>query len=75
MGRKAVWLNVLTKREIEIIRHIATGARNKEIADKLFIAECTVKNHITHIFNKLDINYRSQLVAYAYKNNIATRAG
>jgi DNA-binding NarL/FixJ family response regulator len=50
----------LSERELEILALIAKGASNKEIADQLFIAEGTVKNHVTHILGKLDVRDRTQ---------------
>jgi DNA-binding NarL/FixJ family response regulator len=50
----------LSERESEILGLIATGASNKEIADQLFIAEGTVKNHVTHILGKLGVRDRTQ---------------
>ncbi len=59
-----------TKREEEILVLIATGYSNKEIGDKLFISEKTVKNHITVIFNKIGVKDRTQAALYAIKNNL-----
>ncbi len=50
----------LSERELEILTLIARGGSNKEIADQLFIAEGTVKNHVTHILGKLDVRDRTQ---------------
>ncbi len=50
----------LSERESEILALIATGASNKEIANRLFIAEGTVKNHVTHILGKLGVRDRTQ---------------
>jgi DNA-binding NarL/FixJ family response regulator len=50
----------LSERELEILGLIARGASNKEIADQLFIAEGTVKNHVTHILGKLSVRDRTQ---------------
>jgi DNA-binding NarL/FixJ family response regulator len=50
----------LSERESEILALIATGASNKEIANQLFIAEGTVKNHVTHILGKLGVRDRTQ---------------
>jgi len=50
----------LSERELEILGLIARGASNREIADQLFIAEGTVKNHVTHILGKLDVRDRTQ---------------
>jgi len=56
---------VLTPREIEIVRMLAAGLRNKEIADKLSISEGTVKIHLHHIYEKLHLNGRLELALYA----------
>lgn len=50
----------LSERELEILAMIASGASNKEIANQLFIAEGTVKNHVTHILGKLGVRDRTQ---------------
>jgi DNA-binding NarL/FixJ family response regulator len=50
----------LSERELEILSLIARGATNKEIADQLFIAEGTVKNHVTHILGKLGVRDRTE---------------
>lgn len=55
----------LSDREIELLRLIASGASNKEIAESLFITEGTVKNHITHILGKLGVRDRTQAVLKA----------
>jgi len=60
----------LTKREYEVLTLIAEGLNNKDIADKLFISEKTVKNHVSSIFKKLGVNDRIQAAIFAYKNNI-----
>lgn len=60
----------LTRREYEVLSLIAEGKNNKEIADTLFISEKTVKNHVSNIFKKIDVNDRTQAAIYAYKHNI-----
>jgi DNA-binding NarL/FixJ family response regulator len=55
----------LSAREMEILKLVATGASNKEIAENLVIAEGTVKNHLTSIFGKLDVKDRMQAVLRA----------
>jgi DNA-binding NarL/FixJ family response regulator len=50
----------LSERELEILRLIAAGASNREIAGTLFLAEGTVKNHVTNILGKLDVRHRTQ---------------
>ncbi len=62
--------NNLTLREIEVLKLIAEGMINKEIAKSLYISEKTVKNHISNIFKKLDVNDRTQAAIYAFKHNI-----
>lgn len=53
----------LSRREREVLRHAATGACNKELADRLSISEATVKVHLTHIFQKLGVPGRAALAA------------
>lgn len=55
----------LSERELEILRELAKGASNREIAAQLFIAEGTVKNHVTNILGKLDVRDRTQAVLKA----------
>ena len=62
--------NNLTNREIEVLLLITEGMINKEIAHKLYISEKTVKNHISNIFKKLEVNDRTQAAIYALKHNI-----
>lgn len=61
---------LLTKRETEILLMVADGARNKEIAYKLGITERTVKAHLTHIYQKLNVDSRAAAVAAAAKAGI-----
>lgn len=60
----------LTPREREIIRLVAGGLDNKEIAAQLFLAEGTVRNHLSKILDKLRLKDRTQLAVYAVKNNL-----
>ena len=60
----------LTPREIEILGLVAGGARNKEIAKELWITEITVKTHMTHIFEKLDVTDRTAAVTVALRRGI-----
>ena len=57
----------LSTREVEILEHIAKGNSNKEIAKLLDISDQTVKNHITSILRKLEVNDRTAAVVYAIK--------
>ncbi|TBR59137.1 response regulator transcription factor [Mastigocladus laminosus UU774] len=58
-------LTELTPREKEVLRLIATGATNKEISQKLYISEGTVKNHVTNILNRLNLRDRTQAAIFA----------
>ncbi len=60
----------LTVRELEIVRSVATGQRNAEIAARLSIAEATVKTHLTNIFQKLTIRDRVELTLYALRHGL-----
>ncbi|WZL74686.1 response regulator transcription factor [Clostridiaceae bacterium 35-E11] len=60
----------LTRREYEVLSLIAEGKNNREIAEDLFISEKTVKNHVSNIFKKIEVNDRTQAAIYAYKHNI-----
>jgi len=55
----------LSPREIEILRVVATGASNKEIAEQLYISEGTVKNHLSSILGKLGVRDRMQAILKA----------
>jgi DNA-binding NarL/FixJ family response regulator len=58
----------LSAREIEVLDCVAQGLSNKEIADELYVTEQTVKNHMTSVLRKLDVNDRVQAVLFAVKN-------
>ncbi len=63
-------IHSLTKREYEVVSLIAEGLNNKNIANKMFISEKTVKNHVSNIFKKLDLSDRLQVAIFAYKSDI-----
>src|SRR5438034_3207601 len=65
----------LTPREMEVLRHVADGNRNRDIAEKLFISEETVKVHIKHIMEKLGASDRTQAVAIALRRGIIQLGG
>ena len=58
----------LTKREMQVLKLIAEGLNNKEIAERLTISEKTVKNHVSNIFRKIEVSDRTQAAVYAIKN-------
>ncbi len=67
---KADKVKELTKRELEVLKLIANGMFNKEIASTLNISERTVKNHISNIFHKINVSDRTQAAVFAIKNKI-----
>jgi two-component system NarL family response regulator len=60
----------LTRREIEVLELLGTGLRNKEIAERLYVSEKTVKNHITSIFLKLQVNDRTEAALLAARHGL-----
>jgi len=60
----------LTVREIDVLRHISGGNRNRDMAERLFISEETVKVHVKHIMEKLGASDRTQAVAIAIRRGI-----
>jgi DNA-binding NarL/FixJ family response regulator len=61
----------LTGREREIVELVSQGLKNKQIAERLFISEATVRNHLTSILSKLDLSDRFELALYAYRHHLA----
>jgi DNA-binding CsgD family transcriptional regulator len=60
----------ISKREYEILVEISEGLSNKEIAERLFVSESTVKTHVSNLFSKLDVKRRTQAIQQAKSLNI-----
>ncbi|GGL15578.1 response regulator [Streptomyces flaveus] len=65
-------LGTLTSREVEVLKLIARGLSNPQIADRLSISEATVKTHLNRTMTKLDLNSRAQAVVIAYETGLVT---
>ena len=68
---RSPWRSQLSNRETEIIRCVAAGLRNAEVAERLLIGESTVKTHLNNIFQKLGIRDRVELALYAHRVGLA----
>lgn len=60
----------LTRRELQVLRHVAAGKTNKAIAAELFLSRKTIDRHVSNIFNKLQVDTRSAATAYAYAHKL-----
>lgn len=63
-------IDSLTKRELQVLKELAVGKFNRDIAKEMKISERTVKNHISSIFKKLDVTDRTQAAVFAIKNDL-----
>jgi DNA-binding NarL/FixJ family response regulator len=67
-------LAVLTDRELDVLQELATRATNREIADRLFISENTVKNHVRSILSKLNLQNRREAARFAHERGLQDKA-
>jgi DNA-binding NarL/FixJ family response regulator len=65
----------LTNREIEIVESVAEGLKNRQIAERLFISEVTVRHHLTSIYSKVGVGNRQQLMLYAFQHGLVRPPG
>lgn len=68
-------LDQLSRRELEVLQLIATGFNNQQIGEDLFIAESTVKKHVSNIYTKLELNTRAEVTAWAWRNGVINSDG
>jgi DNA-binding NarL/FixJ family response regulator len=69
-GKQTPLVDDLTARELEVLKLIASGLTNRQIAEELVLSEKTVKNHINNIFSKLHVYDRSQAILYAIREGL-----
>ena len=60
----------LTRREVDVVRLVAEGLSNQQVARRLVVSEATVKTHLNHVLSKLDVDGRPGLVAWAWRNGL-----
>lgn len=71
VGKKGSELDELSDRELNVLIMLSQGMKNKEIADNLYLSEKTVKNYVTSIFRKINVEDRVHAAIYALENNVA----
>jgi DNA-binding NarL/FixJ family response regulator len=72
VDKDSVKIEKLTRRELEVLKLLAVGKYNKEVAEELEISERTVKNHVSNIFKKIGVTDRTQAAVFAIRNNLIT---
>ena len=74
-SRAAAAAEGLTPRESDVVRLVARGLNNRQVARELFVSEATVKTHLNHILAKLAMQDRAALIAWAWRHGLADSAG
>ncbi|WP_412521330.1 response regulator [Staphylococcus simulans] len=70
VAKKPHHINKLSNREKDVLKEMAKGKTNREIAEALFVSEKTIKTHVSHIFSKLQVSDRTQAAIYAMENKL-----
>ena len=65
----------LTRREADVVRLVARGLNNRQVAKEMFVSEATVKSHLNHILAKLAMQDRAAIIAWAWRHRLAGAAG
>ena len=65
----------LTRREVDVVRLVAEGLSNRQVARRLVVSEATVKTHLNHVLAKLDVDGRPGLVAWAWRRGLISGNG
>ncbi len=71
LGAAGARMDTLTPREREVVQLVSEGLRNKQIAERLSVADVTVRHHLTSVFSKLDVSDRLSLVVFAFHHGLA----
>jgi DNA-binding NarL/FixJ family response regulator len=69
-GHRTAWPGGLTEREVGVLREVARGRSNKEVARTLFISEATVHSHVLNIYTKIGVNSRAGAALFAMENDL-----
>jgi len=75
MGGNGIQSENLTNRELEVIKLLAAGRKNKELANQLSVSEATIRHHLSSIYGKIGVDDRLNLVIYAYENGLVNMPG
>jgi DNA-binding NarL/FixJ family response regulator len=65
--------DLLSQRQSEVLKLVAQGSTNREVAETLFLSQHTIKNHLTHIYRKLDVHSRVEAISWAWRNGMLER--